>query len=495
MSGITARVLCYPRPVISGRVLCNYTQYSVRTAKSGFCETAEYFFVAGPATDTSLGSGRQLWLRRLTTFLVNDPLWKLPSSVPRLFVPIFPLEAYPVRKCGGADRVQSLIMESGMMFFKILWSRIWCGKARNGLLLALITAITTLYVFVDNSAKFSDRSMKLIMKRMGHNMLILPESSNPLDVYNCTDHQREFSDTVTHFLAGKTSLLSKYYVGRLQRKVELNGHSLILTGIEPVARPDETREKGNLVKPVAKGTVRLGALAAELLAAKSGDSLKVMSGMFKVDRIMPQKGTEDDFRLYIPLPEAQSILGKAGLINGIVAFECLHIGSLAKSEAFQKAELAKVMPGFRHISKMDIAKGRYLGRLTTSSFLGSLLIVLVIVAILAIVIAGLQEVTESRFEVSIMAAMGADYSYVVGLFLAKVLLIAGTGTFLGFVIGGNVSVQLTSEALVFNTQPVDVQWNKLPWVMVWAIGIASIAELLPLLKLARLDPGSTLMEE
>ncbi len=382
-----------------------------------------------------------------------------------------------------------------MFFFKILWNQIRLKKVQNGLLLALVAAITTLYVFVDNSAKFSDRSMKLIMKRMGHNMLILPETANPMDVYHCTANQPEFSDTVPRFLAGKTSLLSKYYVGRLQHRIELNGHSLILTGIEPVKRPDETPEKSNMVKPVRSGAVRLGAGAAKRLGLQAGDTLEVMSKAFQVEKTTPKNGTDDDFRVYFALGDAQTLLGKPGIINGIVAFECLHGGSLDYAEKFQKAELARLMPGFRHISKMEIARGRYLGRFTTESFLGSLLTVLIIVAVLAIAIVGLQEVTDRKFEASIMGAMGANHFFIAGLFLAKTVLLAGIGAFMGFLIGGNVSVLLTSGVLVFNTDPVRVLWSRLPGVVAWAVAIASTAESLPLLKLARLDPGATLMEE
>lgn len=381
------------------------------------------------------------------------------------------------------------------MFFRILWNQIQTKKAGNALLLALIAAITTLYVFVDNSAKFSDRSMKLIMKRMGHNMLILPETANPMDAYHCTGHQPEFPDTVTRFLAGKTRLLSKYYVSRLQKVIELDGHPLILTGIEPVTRPDETKEKGNMVKAVRKGTARVGTEAAQRLRVKPGDTVEILSGKFHVETVVPPGGTNDDFRIYVALQDAQSILGKPGRINGIIAFECLHAGSLEHSEKFQKAELAKVMPGFRHISNMKIAKGRYLGRVTTSSFLGSLLTVLIIVAVLSIVIVGLQEVADRKYEVSIMSAMGADHLFVAGLFLTKMALLATVGALIGFVVGGHISVLLTSDVLVTNTQPIHVQWNKLPGILAWAAGIAAAAELVPLLKLARLDPGATLMEE
>ena len=359
----------------------------------------------------------------------------------------------------------------------------------------LIISMTVLYVFVQNSADFTNRSMQIIMKRMGHNMLIVPEEADVLAAYQCSDSQMEFPDTVAHFLAGQTQLLSKYYVARLQRKYAVNGKTLILTGIEPVARSDETREKGNMIKAVEPGAVRLGVEAARIMNAKQGDTITLASKVFVVEGIVPANGTEDDFRVYVNLRAAQTILDKPGVINGIVAFECLSAGSLEQSERYQSVELGKILPGYQHITKMNIAKGRFLGRVTTSSFLASLLIVLLIVTVLVIVIVGLQEVAERKTEIGIMISMGASYRFVAGLFLAKIILLAIVGASLGFVTGGYLSVWLTSPALIFNTEPIAIQWDNLPKVLVMAGLIAAVAETIPIAKLLRLDPGAILMEE
>jgi len=50
-----------------------------------------------------------------------------------------------------------------------------------------MTSLVTLYVYLRNTNQFANRSMQLIMKNMGHNMLILPEEANPYDVYLCTE--------------------------------------------------------------------------------------------------------------------------------------------------------------------------------------------------------------------------------------------------------------------------------------------------------------------
>ena len=155
-------------------------------------------------------------------------------------------------------------MES--VFFKIILSQARYRWIFTLLLFLAMTVLVTLYVYLLNTNRFANRAMQLVMKNMGHNMLILPEASNPLDAFLCTENQPRFDAEVTHRLAGHLELFSRYYVSVLQQRLALNGVDLLLTGIEPVERTDETDEKGNMVKPVAPGTVRLGHAAAGLLA-------------------------------------------------------------------------------------------------------------------------------------------------------------------------------------------------------------------------------------
>ncbi|HUT24288.1 MAG TPA: ABC transporter permease [Sumerlaeia bacterium] len=364
-----------------------------------------------------------------------------------------------------------------------------------------ISSVVALYVYLRNTSLFANRSMQLIMKNMGHNMLILPEEANPLDVYLCTDRQVLFSDRTTHRLARVPRLASKYYVSVLQKRVRLGEREYLLTGIEPVARADETREKGNMMPPLDPGQARLGASAAGLLGNREvGDpkeSLKIpiLGAEFEVVETLPPKGTQDDFRVYIPLADCQRLLGQEGRINAILAFECLEYGgSLAEIEAYQRRELEKAQPGFKHISRSAIAEGRYLARRTTQRSLYYLLGIALVVAVLIIVVTGLQEVAERRGEVAILLAMGTDYVHIVGLFAGKMLILAAAAALTGFIAGSNLAVWLTSPFLAVNTAVVQVLWGHLPSVVAVTCLIALLAEAIPMIQLLRMDPNAALTE-
>jgi len=382
------------------------------------------------------------------------------------------------------------------MFWRILSHQARYRWGVTTLVFLAITSLVTLYVYLLNTSQFTNRSMQLIMKRLGHNMLILPEDANPLDVYLCTEQQKDFPDEVTRRLAEHTELFSRYYVSVLQKPIVLEGMQCLLSGIEPVKRADESREKGNMVAPVATGQARLGAAVAAQLGLSQGDTLPVLGQTFPVAQVLEPEGTQDDFRVYLDLADCQRLLNTPGRINAIWAFECLHHGGpLAEIEAIQAQQLAAVAPGFRHISQMPIARGRYLARQTTSETLYYLLGIVIVVTVLIITITGMQEVAERRREVGILIAMGTGFPYVVGLYLVKLLALAVAGSLAGFALGSGLAVDVTSQFLVTQTRPVTIFWDHLPRVMAQACLVALIGMLLPVIQLLRMDPNATLVEE
>lgn len=382
-----------------------------------------------------------------------------------------------------------------------MFARIMLGQLRhkwliNLLLFLTIASLVSLYVFILNTNRFSTRSMQLIMKNMGLNQLIIPESQAAADTYLCTDRQLTFSEEVTREAARHTELLSRYYLSVLQERLTVAGNVLILTGIQPVSRADETEEKGNPVKPVKAGAARLGAAAAAALGAREGDAIDVKGRAFTVASVVPEQGTLDDCRVFLRLADLQQLLGKPGQINAIQAFECLHVGgSLEHVHRYQQELLAKVLPGFKLINIESIAQGRYHARRMTDKYQYCLLGLVAVIALLVVVITGFQEVAERRYETGILVAQGAGYIYIIGLYLSKTLILAMLAAVAGFVIGGGASVVLTTPFLATRTQEVAILWRNLAPTALRIGVIALVAELIPMIKLVRMDPCAIVMEE
>lgn len=381
------------------------------------------------------------------------------------------------------------------MFLKITLSQTRHKWGIALLILLAMTSLVTLYVYSSNTAKFANRSMELVMKNMGHNLLILPEQADPWSVYQCSDDEVLFSDEIAQRMSERLSLSSRYYVAVLQGRAEVEKHELLLTGIEPVARKDESREKGNMVLPLGDQEARLGSETARKLGKRIGQTLPILGKDFKVVEILPPKASVDDCRVYIRLAQCQRLLNKEGQISFILAFLCLHGGSLDRALALQEQNLAGGFPGFRQISRMDIASGRHLARVTTQKSLYYLLAIVAAATIVIIAVTGLQEVADRKQETGILIAMGVSHAYIVCLYLVKTLVLALLAAVLGFYLGSVLAVQLSAPFLVVNTEPVAILWRELPATAALTCAVALAAELIPVVRLLSLDPNTILVEQ
>jgi len=382
------------------------------------------------------------------------------------------------------------------MFLRIVLKQLRYKWEINLLLFLTMTALVSLHVFIGNTNRFTVRSIQLIMKNMGLNQVMIPAAQSALDTYLCTENQLEFPQSVTHAAAVHLELLSRYYVSMLQQRMDVAGRVLLLTGIEPVARADETKEKGNPVKPVNSGTARLGSAAAVVLGVQKGGRLDVKGREFKVLTVAPKQGTLDDYRVFLNLADMQKLVGKPGMINAVLSFECLHIGgSLDEIHDYQKLNLTRILPGFKQINIESIARGRYYARRMTNRYQYCLMALVAAITVLIVIITGFQEVNERKYETGILVAQGAAYRYIMGLYLSKTIILAALAAVVGFVAGGVASVMLTTPFLATNTREVTILWENLPPTLALITAVALIAELIPMIRLVRMDPCAIVMEE
>ncbi len=381
------------------------------------------------------------------------------------------------------------------MFLKIVASQVKYRWGVSLLLLLAMASLVTVYVYLSNTTQFTNRSMQLVMKNMGHNLLILPKGANPLDTYLCSDKQIPFPEETTQKLSQALNLDSKYYVSVLHTQIVLHGHTWLLTGIQPVKRGDEIKEKQNLIAPLSRGQVRLGYECSRMLNKNTGDHLAILGADLRVVDTFPSEGSIDDCRIYVNLAQCQELVGMKGQINLILAFLCLHRGDLEEVLTYQRRHLAAGFPQLRQITKTDIAMGRYLARTTTYRSFYYLVGIVLVVTILVIASSGLHEVSDRKRELGVLVSMGAGYLYIVALYLAKMLAIALTASMVGFLLGSLLAVWFTSPFLVVHTQSVTILWNQLPRVVGLTCLVALVAEVIPMAKLVHLDPNAILVQE
>jgi ABC-type antimicrobial peptide transport system permease subunit len=184
-----------------------------------------------------------------------------------------------------------------------------------------------------------------------------------------------------------------------------------------------------------------------------------------------------------------------GKINAILSFLCLHSTTQEGMAKYQKERMGKLFPGYKVISKLHIAQGRSLARVTTSRYLYCLLALVTCITVIVITVTGLQEVAERRQETGILLAMGAGYPYIVGLYVFKMLGLAAAAALAGFLGGSWLAKALLSPVLAVNTRAMGLVWEQFPGVLGLTVLVAVAATALPMLKLVRTDPNLVLTEE
>ena len=79
------------------------------------------------------------------------------------------------------------------------------------LLWVAMTVLVSLYVYLGNSAQFANPSVQITMKSMGHNLLLISKTANPLDAHLCTDRQVLFPVQVASDLGDGGHIFSLHY--------------------------------------------------------------------------------------------------------------------------------------------------------------------------------------------------------------------------------------------------------------------------------------------
>ena len=173
----------------------------------------------------------------------------------------------------------------------------------------------------------------------------------------------------------------------------------------------------------------------------------------------------------------------------------MHYGPLKKSLKHQKKLLLEMAPNMQQVSEMNKLQTRFNARKTTKKTLNYLLGLFLVITITIVSITGFQEIHERKEETGLLLAMGVSYSYIIALYILKALILSLIAGLIGFVLGSWLSVYLTAPFLITNSQPVTFIWADMPRIIGLIMGVTLLAEILPILKLLKMDPSIILTEE
>ncbi len=350
-----------------------------------------------------------------------------------------------------------------------------------------------------------------IMKKMGFNIAILPRGQVS-EFWEKDFASRYMPEEYVDKLANSRIMTVRHLLPSLQEKVKWpeRERTIILVGVRGEVPLIHRDPKMPILEPVPLGGMVVGYELHRSLKLSAGDRVRLLGREFAVKKLHGERGTKDDITVWINLEEAQELLGRKGLINGILALQCFCYG---RGEAGKvRAEVTRILPDTEVIefaSKILVraeareraavaakeavdAEKRTRARLRgeREAFAAILVPVIILGAAAWVGILSFINVRERRGEIAVLRALGLRSRQILFIFLLKAALLGLFGALLGCA-GGFIVGAVRGE----------LPWGELfdPWLAALVVGFApllsGLASWLPAMIAAQQDPAAVLSEE
>ncbi|MBC8473143.1 MAG: ABC transporter permease [Planctomycetes bacterium] len=385
--------------------------------------------------------------------------------------------------------------------------------------------IRTNQILQDKQDELADRMVELTdvtrkaMLKLGFNVVILPKDQNLADWYADDYASKYMSEDYVHRLADSGIVTVRHFLPSLQQKIEWpeQKRKVILVGTRGEVPNLHKNPVKPMVQPVPPGTISLGHELHRSMNIKVGDKVTLMERQFTVHACHEERGNKDDITAWIYLAEAQELLDKKGLINAILALECL---CTTDALPIIRKEIAAILPGTQVIERGSRALVRAearnkveqearvaiekekLGRQnlrTVRERLASILTPVIVMACAVwIVLLGFTNVRARREEIGVLRTLGVSAKGILVMFLSRHVMVGVLGGALGFCAGVLAAVYFGAALEDTRIGITDMDLS-LAGLLVLSVGgaavLAVIAGWIPTLTAIRQDPAEVLREE
>ena len=370
-------------------------------------------------------------------------------------------------------------------------------------------------------AILKDEMRKATLK-LKFNLLILPKKQSIRDLHMKGYPSEYMPEEYVTRVANSGIILVRHFLPTLQQRIKWpeKKRTITLVGTRGETPNLQKSPREPLVQPVPLETIVLGYGLHQSLGLKVGDKVTLLGREFTVHKCYEERGSEDDFTAWIHLRQAQELLDKEGLINAILALECLCQEAESLLGEIRK-KIEQILPNTQVIEQGTKALARAEARGTVDQeakaavererqhraemrsereFFAMVLVPLIMVACAVwIGLLAFNNVCARKTEIGIQRAMGFRARQIMFLFLSKYLIIGLLGGFFGIFVGLAFGrwLGLTLEE---NTKVITVAGELLNpglflLVMVTAPVLTVISGWLPTMVAIRQDPAEVLREE
>ena len=369
-------------------------------------------------------------------------------------------------------------------------------------------------------AILKDEMRKATLK-LKFNLLILPKQQSIRDLYIKGYPSEYMPEEYVTRLANSGIILIRHFLPTLQQRIKWpeKKRTITLVGTRGEIPNLNKNPRAPLVEPVPLENIVLGYGLHQSLGLEVGDKVKLLGKEFTVHKCYEERGSKDDFTAWIHLRQAQELLDKEGLINAILALECLCQGAEGLLGDIRN-KIAQILPNTQVIEQGTKALARAEARVKVGQeakaaverekrhrakmrsereFFAAVLVPLVMVACAVwIGLLAFNNVRDRKTEIGIQRAMGFRARQIMFLFLSKFLIMGLLGGALGIFAGLGFGrwLGLTLEEDIGGTAAGEL-FN--PGLLLLALIIAPVLTVisgwLPTIMATRQDPADVLREK
>ena len=362
-------------------------------------------------------------------------------------------------------------------------------------LLAVTIAVSGSIIFHTAFAGSLQRT-KRIQRDMGQNLRIVSKDTDLAHFWDEGFSRETFPENWVKSFTNITDTINYSHLSAvLKWKVQWRDTPAMIYGLAPREVAPPGRKKPIMITPVKRGTVQLGRTLADIHGVKRDATVTVEGGKFEVARVLSEKGSGAEIRIYMHLADAQAVLKREGQINEIQALDCYCADETQDTLALLREQLSPILPQAQVFRMQDMAEAREKQRRDIEWTFSTLMPVIVIICGIIVGALAFMNTRARRQEIGILRALGKGTGSVATLFLGKALLLGIAGALSGFALGTALLFGWGTEVLKVSPKLIGWDFNNLKWALLIAPVFAVLASFIPAMLAVTQDPADTLRHE
>jgi len=360
--------------------------------------------------------------------------------------------------------------------------------------------------------KVLEDDFRKIMKKLGFNLLILPEGQNLADLYADDFASKYMPEEYVNKLSRSKIMTIRHLLPSLQQRIfwKEGQRKVVLIGTRGEVPFLHRDPREPILVSVPKGAVVVGFELHKSHNLTVGDKIKILGKNFTVTQCNEERGDKDDITFWIDLKQAQLLLDRPDQINAILALKCHCVGNEISRI---RAEVSEILPGTQVVEEASkvITRAEARDRAAKEAkqavesekfhrlqirneqerFAAIFVPSIIGLSVIWVALLFMSNVRDRRSEIGILRATGVKARRILSLFLLKAVVMGLIGSLLGIIAGLMISLFL--RKVDFNMVYID--WQMILMAVILAPVISLLASWIPAFMASQQDPAVILSQE